>query len=71
MKRLSIAIDTELLEESKRLAGVRTKRETVELALREFVRTRRMQELVGLRGSDLVDMTPGELRRWRESGAKR
>jgi len=67
MKRLTIAVDMELLEESKRLAGVRTKREAVELALREFVRTRRMQELGNLCGSDLVDMPPEELGRWRES----
>jgi len=67
MKRLSVTVNPELLEESKRLAGVGTKRETIELALLEFVRTRRMQELTQLAGSDLVDLSPAELRRWRES----
>ena len=71
MKRLSITIDPELLEESKRLAGVRTKREAVELALQEFVRTRRMQELAELAGSDIIDMSPNDLRQWRESEAER
>ncbi len=71
MKRLSITIDPELLEESKRLAGVRTKREAVELALREFVRTRRMQQLIELAGSDIVDMSPEALRQWREFGMDR
>ena len=69
MKRLSITVDPELLEESRRLAGVKTKRETVELALRDFVRNRRMQELAELEGSDLVDMSPADLREWREAGA--
>ena len=71
MKRRSITIDPELLEESKRLAGVRRKREAVELALREFVRTRRMQELAELAGSDIIDMSPKDLRQWRESGMER
>ncbi len=71
MKRLSITIDPELLEESKRLAGVRTKREAIELALREFVRTRRMQQLTELAGSDIIDMSPKDLRQWRESGMER
>ncbi len=71
MRRLSITVDPELLEESKRLAGVRTKRETVELALREFIRTRRMQELAKLAGSDIVDMSPRELSRWREPATER
>jgi|AntAceMinimDraft_16_1070373.scaffolds.fasta_scaffold53532_3 Arc/MetJ family transcription regulator len=69
MKRLSITVDPELLEESRRLAGVKTKRATVELALRDFVRKRRMQELAKLEGSDLVDMSPADLREWREAGA--
>ena len=67
MKRLSITVDPELLEESRRLAGVGTKRETIELALREFVRAHRIRELAQLAGSDLVDMSSTELRRWRES----
>lgn len=71
MKRLSITIDPELLEESKRLAGVRTKREAIELALREFVCTRRMQQLIELAGSDILDMSPKALRQWRESGMER
>ncbi len=69
MNRLSITVDPKLLEESKRLAGVKTKREAVELALRDFVRSHRMQELAELEGSDLVDMSPADLRRWREAGA--
>ncbi len=69
MKRLSITIDPELLEESRRLAGVKTKRDTVELALREFVRNRRAHELAKLEGSDIIDMSLADLKRWRETGA--
>ena len=70
MKRLSISVDPELLEESVRLAGVKTKREAIEVALREFVRTRHLQELAQLAGSGLVDMSPGDLGKWRDSDRK-
>jgi len=70
MKRLSISVDPELLEESVRLAGVKTKREAIEGALRKFVRTRHLQELAQLAGSGLVDMSPGDLGKWRDSDRK-
>ena len=70
MKRLSISVDPELLDESKRLADVKTKREAIEVALREFVRTRHLQELAQLAGSGLVDMSPGDLEKWRDSDRK-
>jgi len=66
MKRLSISVDPELLEESVRLAGMETKREAIEVVLRKFVRPRHLQELAQLAGSELVDMLPGDLRKWRD-----
>jgi Arc/MetJ family transcription regulator len=38
--RISIEIDEQLMAEALRLSGARTKRETVEMALRDFVRRR-------------------------------
>jgi Arc/MetJ family transcription regulator len=67
MMRLSITVDPELLEEVRRLAQVRTKREAIERALQEFVRQHRLQELQGLVGSGVVEMELEELRRWRQS----
>jgi Arc/MetJ family transcription regulator len=67
MMRLSISVDPELLEEVRRLAQVRTKREAIERALQEFVRQHRLQELHALAGSGVVEMELEELRRWRES----
>ncbi len=62
--RLSVTADPELLEEARRLANVKTKREAVERALQEFVSRRRLKDLAG---SDLVDMNLEELKRWRRS----
>jgi Arc/MetJ family transcription regulator len=62
--RLSVTADPELLEEARRLANVKTKREAVERALQEFVSRRCLKDLAG---SDLVDMNLEELKRWRRS----
>jgi Arc/MetJ family transcription regulator len=67
MTRLSITVDPELLEEVQRLAKVRTKREAIEQALKEFVRHHRFQELQALAGSGLTEMDLEELGRWRQS----
>jgi Arc/MetJ family transcription regulator len=67
MTRLSITVDSELLDEVVRLAKARTKREAIEQAFKEFVRHHRLQELQALAGSGLVDMDLEELRRWRQS----
>ncbi len=48
--RTNVEIDDEILRQALALTGVRTKRELVDLALRELVRSRRkrsMRELVG------------------------
>jgi metal-responsive CopG/Arc/MetJ family transcriptional regulator len=67
MTRLSITVDPELLEEVRRLAKVRTRREAIERALQEFVRHHRLQELQALAGSGVVEMELEALRRWRQS----
>ena len=65
MIRLSVAVDEELVEEVKRLSGSKTKREAFQVALSEYVRRKRLEELAQLAGSGLVDLTPDELERWR------
>jgi Arc/MetJ family transcription regulator len=52
----NLAIDDELLEQAKRVGGYKTKRETVNEALREFVQRRERAELVKLFGT--VDYDP-------------
>lgn len=48
--RTNIDIDDKVLEEARRLTGARTKRETVDLALRELVASYRRAGLLKLRG---------------------
>lgn len=46
----NLAIDDRLLDQALHVGGYKTKRETVNEALREFIQRRQRQELVGLFG---------------------
>jgi hypothetical protein len=46
----NLAIDDELLQEAQKLGRHRTKRETVNAALDEYIQRRKQQELIGLFG---------------------
>jgi len=48
--RANMILDDELLREAFRLTGARTKRELIEMALRELVRTRGKKDLMELAG---------------------
>jgi len=69
MARFSITVDEDLIEEALALADTRTKRETIEQALREFVQRRRLLKLADLMGAGLLDMDRADLRRWWEMSA--
>ena len=65
MARLSADVDPAVLREAQLVSGAKTKRETLDRALREFIARRRAQELAGLAGKGLVNMTGEELAQWR------
>jgi Arc/MetJ family transcription regulator len=48
--RTNIEIDDDLMREARRLTGVKTKREAVDLALRELVARHRRLGILELRG---------------------
>jgi len=70
MARLSADIDPRILEEAQRLSGARTKRETIDQALREFVARRHAMDLASSAGAGLIDMSVEELLRWRSDHGK-
>jgi len=71
MIRLSVAIDSTLLDEAQRLSGARTRREALEIALRAYVERRTQHDLASLAGSELVNMDLADLQHWRQQGDKR
>lgn len=60
--RTTLDIDAQLLAEAVRLSGERTKAATVEAALREYVRLRRKESLLGLQGRVRLEENWRELR---------
>jgi Arc/MetJ family transcription regulator len=60
--RTNIDIDDELLAEAQAVAGTRTKRDTVHVALEELVRRRSRQAVLELRGRVRWDGDLDELR---------
>lgn len=70
MGRLSIAVDDRLVEEVQRVSGAKTKREAFEVALTDYLRRKRVEELAQLAGSGIVVMDLEELQDWR-SGSTR
>ncbi len=66
--RTNIEIDDEIMREAQQLAGTKTKRETVDLALRELVARRRSLGMVALRGRFEWEGDLSEMRRDREFG---
>lgn len=53
--RTNIVLDDDLVDEAMALAGIRTKRELVDEALREFVAFRKRLNVRDLRGAGLID----------------
>ena len=53
--RTNIVLDEALVTEARRYATVRTKRDVVNLALREFVENHRRTNLLELYGKGLID----------------
>ena len=53
----NLAIDDRLLEEARKVGGHKTKKETVNEALREYIQRRRQVELIDLFGK--VDFESG------------
>lgn len=61
MVRLSVSVDPELLEEAVRVSGAGSKREAIEIALRELVRRRRLARLAERAGTVDLAITRDDL----------
>ena len=66
MARTTLVIDEQLLKEAQRLSGAKTKKEAIEIALREFVRRMRLRKIATHAGRVELVLSQEELRRIRE-----
>jgi hypothetical protein len=53
----NLALDDQLIEEARRVSGLRTKREVVTQALEEYIQRRQQLQVLDLFGT--IDFTPG------------
>ena len=63
--RTTLDLDEKLLADATRLTKAKSKKAVVEQALSELVRSRRIQELRKMVGTDAIDLTLEDLRRMR------
>ena len=64
--RSTIDIDETLLKEARRLTRAKTKKELVNLSLRELIRKRRREHLASLFESAAVDISREDVEKMRE-----
>lgn len=64
--RATLDIDERLIEEAKRITGVKTKKDLINLSLRELIRKKRIEHLISLYGSSPVDLTVRDIEKFRE-----
>ena len=63
--RTTLDIDENLMREAQKVGGTKTKRETVERALGEFIAARRRDQLRGMLGKTDVALSLTDLERMR------
>lgn len=67
MTRMTVTLDERLLEEARRLSEAKTKREALEVALRQFVSRLRRREIIAHAGAIIdLSLTQAELHKLRE-----
>ncbi|HEC98693.1 MAG TPA: type II toxin-antitoxin system VapB family antitoxin [Nitrospirae bacterium] len=64
--RSTIDINDELLEEAKKLTSIKTKKELLNLSLKELIRKKRIEHLLSLYGSSPIDLTLEDIEEFRE-----
>ncbi len=63
--KTTIDIDDKILEQVMKAANVKTKREAVEIALTEFIKKRKREDLIKSLGTFKIDLTQEELEQMR------
>lgn len=64
--RATIDIDEALIDEAKKLTSIKTKRELINLSLKELIRRKRLEHLLSLFGTSPVNLTLKDVEKFRE-----
>lgn len=66
MKRTTISVDPELINEAIAITGASSRSEAIEWALQEMIRRRKLAKLAEMAGQVELSLTQDELSAWRE-----
>ncbi|NOX20372.1 MAG: type II toxin-antitoxin system VapB family antitoxin [Nitrospirae bacterium] len=66
--RMTVTLDKSLLEEAQTLLGKKTKKEVIEVALKELIRKKRREQAIEHAGKIKIDITVDELLKLRQQG---
>lgn len=64
--RATLDIDEKLVEEAKKITGIKTKKELINLSLRELIRKKKIEHLLSLYGTSPVSLSPKDVEKFRE-----
>lgn len=64
--RATIDIDEKLIEEAKKLTSIKTKKELINLSLKELIRKKRIEHLISLFGTSPIDISLSDIEKFRE-----
>ena len=65
MNKTTVVLDERLLEDARKAIGARTKKETIETALRELVKQRQRELLIKEMGTYNLNLTQEDLEKMR------
>ena len=65
MTRMTLTLDEKVLNEAKLILGSKTKRETVEIALKEIIKNKKREKAKEHCGKIELDLTQDELDKYR------
>ena len=64
--RSTVDISEELIQEAKRVTGIRKKKDLIHHSLEELIRRKRRQHLLGLYGTSPIDLTREDIEAFRK-----
>lgn len=64
--RATIDIDDKLIEEAKKITKIKTKKELINLSLKELIRQKRLEHLISLFGTSPIDISLKDIEEFRK-----
>jgi len=64
--RSTVDIDDKLIEKAKKLTGVKTKKELINISLKELIKKKKLEHLLSLYGKSPIDISVKDIEKFRK-----